>query len=80
MLEETMDKRIFYTGDVQFEDQTLIPGAKLPEEDIDILIIETTRGASPRDESYNRQQEENNFAESMTVFELKKLENNLKIF
>ena len=36
---ETMDKRIFYTGDVQFENQTLIPGAKLPEEDIDILII-----------------------------------------
>ena len=62
---ETMDKRIFYTGDVQFEDQTLIPGAKLPEEDIDILIIETTRGASPRDESYNRQREENNFAESI---------------
>jgi len=62
---ETIDKRIFYTGDVQFEDQTLIPGADLPEQDIDVLIVETTRGASPRDESYNRHQEENDFAESI---------------
>jgi predicted metal-dependent RNase len=50
---------------VQFEDQTLIPGADLPEKDIDVLIIETTRGASPRDSSYNRHDEENKFAESI---------------
>ena len=62
---ETVDKRIFYTGDVQFEDQTLIPGARLPEDDIDTLIIETTRGASPRPESYSRAEEELRFAESI---------------
>lgn len=62
---ETMDKRVFYTGDVQFEDQTMIPGADLPEEDIDVLIIETTRGASPREEDYDRQEEENRFADSI---------------
>ena len=62
---ETMDQRIFYTGDVQFEKQTLIPGAKLPEEDIDVLIIETTRGASPRDAGYDRHAEEDRFAESI---------------
>ncbi|NWK56276.1 MBL fold metallo-hydrolase [Verrucomicrobiaceae bacterium N1E253] len=65
VLLETLDQRIFYTGDVQFENQTLIPGATLPEEDIDTLIIETTRGASPRPESYSRDEEELRFAESI---------------
>jgi Cft2 family RNA processing exonuclease len=65
VLLETLDKRIFYTGDVQFENQTLIPGAQLPEDDIDTLIIETTRGASPRDESYSRAEEEAKFAASI---------------
>ena len=64
---ETMDKRVFYTGDVQFENQTLIPGAKLPEDDIDTLIIETTRGASPRPESYTREEEELRFAQSINA-------------
>lgn len=62
---ETMDHRILYTGDVQFEDQTLIPGAELPEEDIDILIIETTRGASPRDPNFSRAAEEQRFGEAI---------------
>ncbi|BDS05934.1 Ysh1p: subunit of polyadenylation factor I [Oceaniferula spumae] len=62
---ETLDKRVFYTGDVQFEKQTLIPGADLPEDDIDTLIIETTRGASPRCESYSREAEEQKFADSI---------------
>ena len=62
---ENMDKRVFYTGDVQFEQQTLIPGADLPEDDIDTLIIETTRGASPRCDSYSRAAEELKFAESI---------------
>jgi len=62
---ETLDHRVFYTGDVQFENQTLIPGARLPEEDIDTLIIETTRGASPRPEGYSRAEEELRFAKSI---------------
>ncbi len=62
---ETMDKRVFYTGDVQFEKQTLIPGAEFPEDDIDTLIIETTRGASPRPEGYTREAEELKFAQSI---------------
>ncbi|MFK7911956.1 MAG: MBL fold metallo-hydrolase [Akkermansiaceae bacterium] len=65
VLLETLDKRIFYTGDVQFEKQTLIPGANLPEEDIDTLIIETTRGASPRDPEYTREKEELRFAKAI---------------
>lgn len=62
---ETPDKQIFYTGDVQFEKQTLIPGADLPEEDINTLIIETTRGASPRDPGYTREKEELKFAQAI---------------
>ncbi|MBT8037588.1 MAG: MBL fold metallo-hydrolase [Verrucomicrobiae bacterium] len=62
---ETLDQRVFYTGDVQFEKQTLIPGANLPEDDIDVLIIETTRGASPRDAGYSRDEEELRFAQSI---------------
>ena len=50
-------RRIFYTGDVNFEDQTITKGAAFPEEEIDALIVETTRGASPRDEDYSREKE-----------------------
>ncbi len=57
MIEDGKD-RIFYTGDVNFEDQTLTVGAYFPEENIDTLIIETTRGAVPRDPKYTREAEE----------------------
>lgn len=55
---ESEGKRVFYTGDIQFEDQTLITGARFPEENIDTLIVETTRGAAPRKVDYNRDDEE----------------------
>lgn len=58
VLIESKGKRIFYTGDIQFEDQTLITGARFPEENIDTLIVETTRGAAPRPTDYNRDTEE----------------------
>jgi Cft2 family RNA processing exonuclease len=48
---------VFYTGDVHFEDQTLQLGAEFPEKDIDVLILECTRGAADRRADYNRQQE-----------------------
>ncbi len=50
-------RRIFYTGDVNFEDQTLMRAARFPEEDIDVLIMETTRGDSPVPEGMTRQTE-----------------------
>jgi Cft2 family RNA processing exonuclease len=37
-------KKIFYTGDINFSDQTLVQAAQFPHESWDILIIETTRG------------------------------------
>jgi Cft2 family RNA processing exonuclease len=47
-------RTIFYTGDVNFTDQTLLRGAEFPREGIDVLITETTRGAQPRPEGFTR--------------------------
>jgi Cft2 family RNA processing exonuclease len=55
-------RTIFYTGDVNFHDQTLTSGAVFPESGIDVLIIETTRGDSPLPESFSREAEERRFA------------------
>ncbi len=57
--------RIFYTGDVQFENQSLIPGASFPTGGIDVLLMECTHGASPRDPSYSRQRELARFSRSI---------------
>ncbi|SDT86064.1 RNA processing exonuclease, beta-lactamase fold, Cft2 family [Verrucomicrobium sp. GAS474] len=43
-------RRIFYTGDINFTDQTLMKAASFPTEKIDVLITETTKGASPKKE------------------------------
>jgi Cft2 family RNA processing exonuclease len=51
-------KALFYTGDVNFENQTLIRGAEFPEESIDVLVMETTRGDSPTPVGYTRASEE----------------------
>ncbi len=58
-------KRIFYTGDVNFEDQTLMRGAKFPTDDIDVLIMETTRGDSPAPEGMTRKTEEARFIRTL---------------
>ncbi len=65
VLIEKDNTKVFYTGDINFEDQTLITGADFPTEDIDALIIETTRGASPRDPAYNRDKEEERLLEAI---------------
>ena len=39
-------KKIFFTGDINISSQTILAGAKFPEEKIDILITETTYGAT----------------------------------
>lgn len=55
---QTEELSVLYTGDINFEDQTLMCSADLPEDHIDVLIVETTRGASPRPDSYSRASEE----------------------
>ncbi len=48
-------RTIFYTGDVNFTDQTILRGADFPRQDIDVLITESTRGAQPRPEGFTRE-------------------------
>jgi Cft2 family RNA processing exonuclease len=54
-------RKIFYTGDVNFLQQTLMRSADFPVEGIDVLIIETTRGDRALDPSYSRRKEEQRF-------------------
>jgi Cft2 family RNA processing exonuclease len=57
--------KVFYTGDVHFEDQTLSQQAAFPKEPVDVVIAETTRGDSPRPEGYSREKESARFAEAI---------------
>jgi len=47
-------RTIFYTGDVNFTDQTLLRAAEFPRADIDVLITETTRGSQSMPENFTR--------------------------
>ena len=53
---------IFYTGDVNFDDQTVMQSAVFPDERIDILIIECTRGDHPTAPDWTRPGEERRLA------------------
>lgn len=55
-------RTIFYSGDVNFDDQTVTQGAAFPESGVDVLIIETTRGDSPLPEGFTREAEERRLA------------------
>lgn len=59
---EAEGKKVFYTGDVNFEDSTLQKGAIFPEEEVDVLIVETTRGEQARRADYSRREEEDELA------------------
>jgi len=51
-------KRYFFTGDILFDDQRILPGAKFPQETkYDAIVIETTRGEAVREEGKTRQTE-----------------------
>ena len=62
---EGAGKRVMYTGDVNFENSTLQMGALFPEEPVDAMIVETTRGAHARAAGYDRTTEEDAFAEAI---------------
>ncbi len=67
MLESESGGTVFYTGDVQFEDQSMIPGADFPDGGVDTLITECTRGNYDRPEDYARQAELKRFADAITA-------------
>ena len=64
---EADGRRVFYTGDVNFEDATIQKGALFPLEPVDAVILETTRGGQAREAGYRRQAEEDAFAEAMAA-------------
>ncbi len=46
ILIEHSDEKIFYSGDINLTNQTLIKGCELPKEKIDTLVLECTYGAT----------------------------------
>lgn len=54
---------LFYTGDVNFESQTIAKAAAFPTEGVDVLILETTRGTYQRPPDYSRKQEKERLAQ-----------------
>jgi Cft2 family RNA processing exonuclease len=56
----------FYTGDVNFDDQTIMEAAIFPEEEIDILIMECTRGDHAKPAGWTRAGEERRLAEAIS--------------
>src|SRR5205809_5101945 len=60
-------KAVFYTGDVNFDDQTIMEAATFPEEKIDVLILECTRGDHAKPEGWTRAGEERRLAEALVA-------------
>jgi Cft2 family RNA processing exonuclease len=58
-------KTVFYTGDVNFDDQTIMEAAIFPEEKIDVLITECTRGDHAKPAGWTRAGEERRLAEAI---------------
>jgi len=56
---------VFYSGDVNFDDQTIMQAAIFPEEKVDALIMECTRGDHARPEGWTRPGEEQRFAQAL---------------
>jgi Cft2 family RNA processing exonuclease len=49
---------LFYTGDVNFDDQTVMRSAVFPENEVDVLIMECTRGDNASPAGWSRESEE----------------------
>lgn len=64
-LESESGTTVLYTGDVQFDNQTLIPGADFPTSGVDILIMESTHGCTQRSAEYTRAKEMRRFADTI---------------
>jgi cleavage and polyadenylation specificity factor subunit 3 len=56
------DRNIFYTGDINLSNQSLIRGSKLPKEKVDTLILECTYGATDSSSILNWPSEADRFA------------------
>lgn len=58
-------RTVFYTGDVNFDEQTLMQPATFPESGVEILIMECTRGDAPGVPTWSRASEEKRLADAI---------------
>jgi cleavage and polyadenylation specificity factor subunit 3 len=58
-------RKIFFTGDIKSSSQTLLPGAKFPSAKIDILLTESTYGATDSSSLNNWENEVERFSSSI---------------
>jgi Cft2 family RNA processing exonuclease len=56
---------VFYSGDVNFDDQTIMEAAGFPEEKVDVLIMECTRGDHAKPADWTRPGEEQRLAQAL---------------
>ena len=56
---------VFYSGDVNFDDQTIMQAAIFPEEKVDVLIMECTRGDHAKPAGWTRPGEEQRFEQAL---------------
>jgi Cft2 family RNA processing exonuclease len=56
---------VFYSGDVNLDDQTIMQAAIFPEEKVDVLIMECTRGDHAKPAGWTRPGEEQRFAQAL---------------
>jgi Cft2 family RNA processing exonuclease len=56
------DRTIFYSGDVNFDPQTIMSPAVFPQSGIDVLVMECTRGDTPAPAGWSRDAEEKRLA------------------
>lgn len=56
---------LFYTGDVSFQDQTILKGARFEDVRADVLIMETTRGNRPVPPGFTRAAEIERLAQAI---------------
>ncbi|MCG8526709.1 MAG: MBL fold metallo-hydrolase [Opitutales bacterium] len=57
MLVEHADETVYFTGDLLFDDLQTLPGARIPDMKVDVLVTETTRGLTQRAQDSERDQE-----------------------
>lgn len=58
-------KTVFYSGDVNFDNQTIMQSAAFPQEKVDVLIMECTRGDHAKPENWTRANEEHRLADAL---------------
>lgn len=61
----TDEGSLFYTGDVCFQDQTILKGARFDDLEVDTLIMETTRGNREPTPGFTREEELDRLVEAI---------------